>query len=740
VPLDPPIARLDKAGAQLIATVQNQQLGRYLQRTARIKDPGRDLLYLESAGALADIQDSALGQLIEDLAPDAPDAVVKELASRPSADQLKSLPLLMDMADREVGLERANCMQALLGVADQLGPDVAPQADRIAQSVGSYLLEQPLPEASLASALRLACRAHAAGRPIEQWVINDSGLLADRVALMQAAELLGELQSASSDLVLKRLDEEASADTTYLVEALPHMSRDGAASLLKATTKPIQTTLTTTEATGGAAKASEFSDSVWTALARVRGADSDLFADFNWILLQSGTQGAYDTVHSHASEWLPQLGDTRRTRHAVMALTRAPERDWALWSSMIASTQVEGVEDQFLVGAIKSVFSRATWSQPDAVSAGTTAIGKVATATEPDDPTKFAAEVATAIQPVIGARLWWLTAADRQIQTAIHTAVAALGACEPLVPVANSLAVAQLTRALPPTAPVTSETYAGLRAMGSLLNFDSRRELVRHIQASAGQPQLPVPAGVSPAPPGLEPLGTVAYLIAVDPGSLAAADWGIATGDVCSAVQTTNSEATEIAATWLRLEPSASDVGQLAAAWIGRSVTPIRDALKLWVGTDGSSARTELAVELIRASSAPDGWISVLAEAGLDEDALVSTLQSELGTARQFERRERLVDYVLEVRPTTRSAQRGVGEFALELLSSEKKNDFELACRLGPALGEAHRAAGQLSTAINSAISTHGWTVADTHRRSLEAAGIRIRRRRSLRDRLRGRD
>ncbi len=738
VALDPPISKAEKPALEVMARIQNQQLGRYLQRTAQIKDPGRDLLYVEYASTLADIQDSALGQLIEDYAADAPDVVLRETANQPPDERLKALLLVLDMADREVGLERANTVQVLLGISDQVGDAIEGQAERVAETVNSFLLEQQLPDASLIAGLRLACRAPTAGKSLERSIIGDPRLLSTRTSLFEAAALIGSLDPHSAEAVHDALVEDVKTNPMIAVEAFPHLNREVAAALLRDVTKPIQTTLATTEASGGVAKAGEFLDALWDSLDKVLGTDAELLADFSWILLATTSPSAYTSVRSHAS-YVSDLPEPRKSRHALLAMSKGPEPDRSFWTQLVSESPVIGLQDEFVLGAIKAIFTSSTWSDSTAAAASEAAVARASAAAQPADGDKLAQDVSSSVQPFVNARLWWMNEAERLGQTAVHRALRSLRRCPALAQTSDSIALGPLVRSLPPTTPITSDTYAGLGEMGGLLSLAARRELVTRIESSLSQTAPPSP-GVSPySPPAAEPLSTIARLIAAGSEGTSPADWGIATTEVCAAARSGSEGGSRIVATWLTLNPPRPDVEQLASSWVGRAVSPLRAALRDWMIHIGQAERTAFASELGKATSTPEGWIRLAAEVGLDEQVVAKSLQIGLRGAKQVEQRQRMVDHLLELHPTTRAAQRLVGECVLELLSSGKRNDFDLASRLGPAMGDGHRLGTQLTDALNSAIASHGWKIAEAHRRELEAAGVRIRRKRGLRDRIFGR-
>lgn len=96
------------------------QLHRYLERAAQIRNPQRDLLYLEAAGAAVDLEDPELGELIEERAPEAPDKVIDEVRRRGSNEQVASVRLLADMVQDTIADEQANVMTAMMTLTSEI--------------------------------------------------------------------------------------------------------------------------------------------------------------------------------------------------------------------------------------------------------------------------------------------------------------------------------------------------------------------------------------------------------------------------------------------------------------------------------------------------------------------------------------------------------------------------------------------------------------------------------------------
>jgi hypothetical protein len=219
-----PLLVEDEEESKLLASVQRLQLRRYLQRTASasVPDPGRDLLYLEPAGAAVGLEDSELGDVIESVAPDARADVLAVLQSRSVDEQTAAARLLADMSHQLFGKEQANVVTTMLGVAEELSDEVRPVADEVAAALRSFLEEQELSEDQLVGALVIA-RLVEEGQPeqpLTDRLFDDDRLLEDVDRARAVALLPGRLTEPHLEQVRKALAELLPTDASVLVEPI----------------------------------------------------------------------------------------------------------------------------------------------------------------------------------------------------------------------------------------------------------------------------------------------------------------------------------------------------------------------------------------------------------------------------------------------------------------------------------------------------------------------------------------
>lgn len=335
VPLDPPITTDPGAEGALKAT-QYRQLRLYLQRTATIPDPGRDLLYLEQAGVYADLHDTELGQLIEDLAPDDPDTLLGRLRQEPVEEQAKAVKVLLDMVGNESGIERSKCASALIHLGDAMGPNLLPLAAQVAEALNAYRLEMGLRDRDLAACLRITVVAGSAGKPLQESVVADSRTLANQESLLGAARLLSNLPAELGTTVRERLVAAVKASPANLHDFLPGLARDDADYLLEQTRTEFTGAINAAEDDETPEAAATIIGNTWKAIDKVVGVDHELRADLNWILLTCSADAAYAGALEHSPALLPSIDRVRATRHCLVAIARAPEEDWPLWMALLA--------------------------------------------------------------------------------------------------------------------------------------------------------------------------------------------------------------------------------------------------------------------------------------------------------------------------------------------------------------------------------------------------------------------
>jgi hypothetical protein len=144
------------------ATVQQRysvQLVRYLEKTEFVDGPRRDLVHLESAGAVWGLDPQLADDLERDALDNRPEAVVARLADLPDADYLNALLMLGRQAGESVGADADNTMTCLLGAAQAAEISLDPIAPQLIGDLVAYDERRGLRPGALPGALALALAA-----------------------------------------------------------------------------------------------------------------------------------------------------------------------------------------------------------------------------------------------------------------------------------------------------------------------------------------------------------------------------------------------------------------------------------------------------------------------------------------------------------------------------------------------------------------------------------------------------
>lgn len=714
-----PTLLVEDEDVERLKETQHALLRRYLERTSDISDPGRDLLYLEAAGAAFGLEDAALGELIETDAPEAPDRVVQAVVEREPEERLQAVRVLADMCDQEFGPERKNVMTALMGGAAAIGDRIPEVGDVVVAALRSFQEEQLLADEHLVGALRVALATETGDvRSLTEAMFARAELLSTTQRLTAVARMLRDVPSRFRDKVHERLAEAFADDRSALMDALADLDDDTALAVLDAA--PIKRVLE--DALEGA-EGVVVGDELYVAAQ-----DSQPLAEAVQRQLLFHRE-AYPSVRRHAEEVLDRIADSGEVDdHALLALDWAPPEDWDLWSSRLSDGR----------GATER---QGTW----AVYAATGMLRKLAS--EVDEAERAAAvltkllpflglasaenakKLIAAVEELLAGQMWWSSEDLRKRQQELHRVIRALldvpsGGIAPAV---VSRLVADLTRAkeavvaarpgVPQRSAATeTQTLLGLRLMGSMLPGESAAELYEEWKT------VTPPADETDAHRLTHALVTLAAT-AGDGGSqvdLSPLD----TDRVGNAVTASYRPRHDLLAQWLRLSLAATDVARILAGAAPTS-RDARDAVSNYAERIGEGERTALVGAVLDSSSEP-AWVEVLAQHGVDDDALTERLASEVEAAATVDERDRSVRLLVALRPGTPRAQRRVADLVIHLLGTGVKGDFNVALRAIDALGTQHRSAERLREAFKSAANDSGFQVPQRAVEGLARARVRL--------------
>lgn len=712
---DPLIVRGEDAreGKQLAET-QQRNLHRYLRRVAGqgVPDPGRDLLYLEPAGASAGLEDAELGELIESDAPEDPDRVVDGVRDRSVREQQASAQVLGEMADDEFGDERANVVSALLGVAEVLGEEVGPIADRLAASLAGFREEQSLPAEHLVGALGIALSASGRHQSLVEGVLGDDRLFADPARVARVLAMLDRIPTGMRVRVFEFSKEQVAGAPHLLLEPLGSLPGETARELLTAPTisDAIIASLRAWESEGRTEDVKAFAQQLYDAVALRETAEPSLGQATQRLLLP--IDSAYSVVRDRAEQVMTAAPDKAAADDdALIGLRKGPAEDWPFWSGQLSSNPSGSAEQgkaavESLIVVVNAFRSEEASKRDEAVKSAQL-VGPYLGGAVDDDRTKLR----NTFNSVLQADTWWSSDEATTTQLRLHDLWRGLGAADRKVTgdLPNML-VEDLRRPLgTPFDWHQPQTLKGLREMGSRLRAPLAKELLDALIAggTTGNADL-----------DLQIMHTRAVL-AQTAGSDAVGGAEVVDQNILVEAGQRQAPETSVAAeAWLRLDPPANAVKDVALA-IGGDPTPeLRSAVGEWAERRDDAARTELVKELLTSEVDVSTWVGAIAQHAVDERAVAEEILRLTREASRVERRHGLVASLVALSPQTYQGQKAVADLIIHLLNTGKKVDFDVALEAIPALGQGHRSTERLRKGFRDAAEKYGHKVP---KRSLEA-------------------
>jgi len=712
VPPDPTLVTDSEEADQLKAT-QHTLLRRYLERTADVQDPGRDLLYLEAAGAAFGLEDAALGELIESDAPEAPSRVTQAVASRSPDEQVMAIRVLADMCDQEFGQERANVMTALMGTVEVLDDRLPEVAGTVAAAIRSYEEEQSLEDSWLLGALRvaLALDAHD-GRPLSSSLFARPSLLSpDRLG--RVAALLPAVPPEFREKVYERIAEEFPNDRSVLTEPLSALPEDAARQLFEA--GPVAKVL-------GQAYESEQATAVAEELYEATGHAPALAQELQRKLLM--VEGPYPAVRQYAEKVIQTMTETTMVdEHAILALDWAPPEDWGFWVSFLSdgknTTRTLG---DWATYGVRSILRRHA-NDLDAPGDPEEALEKLTPFLREASEDSWA-RVTKRIEEILGEREWWTSEGARATQEALHRTIRQLRQAPNITLAVDDLLVADLSRSAEATLPATaelperpartgSETLLGLLEMGTELGPDSAAQLKAQWDEASPPEEGPAAYQLTHA--------LVALAIT---GRGAGAQFDVDSSRIVAAMNSTYGGRIDLLVRWLQSGPRPRVVARVLDSRLSPA-GPARDAMQRYAESLSDRERTALVMAVVDTSADP-GWVETLSQYGVDDDALARRLIADALDASRVDDRERHVRLLVAVRPGTPRSQRMVADLIISLLERDRRGDFNVAVRAVDALSTQHRSTERLRNAFVRAAADNDFRVPPKGIEALAQVGVRL--------------
>ena len=702
---DPVIAQgTNKKERDELAKTQEANLRRYLERAAGqdVRDPGRDLLYLEPAGAATGLDDVTLGETVEMEAPERPQVVIDALRERSDDERGLVAEVLSDMADDEFGVERSNVMTALLGVVELIG-DLSPKvAERISQSLAAFLAEQTLAPDHLVGALIVGLTAPSSGQLVEK-LLGDARLFEDAERAEKVAALLDEIPEKFRPDVYEGIRDRV-AETPDLVQpGIESLSADVALALL--TSEPVTSGIHTALAQGEeeeerGEEVAEFADGLYESALKNTPLDPRLTQAVQHVLIAFDSESSiYPVVKSRAETVMPAAPDREAADvDAMRGIAGGLPADWPFWAEWLSGTpnQTDPEQQTSALSTLKSVLGSFREQDPETQEGGLKAIGSLVpyltnlSAEETED-------ISAALRGVLDADSWWLDDERLADQTRIHAICRTLERVSPQMDAdMRGLVVDDLRRGLEPAPPenptwVRPSTLRGLRTLGASLDQASANALLTALGelGTTGNPDQ-----------DLDIAHTRAVLAErTSEGEASVIDHQIL---IAAAERDADGFADAMAA-WLKLDPDTAAVMQVIVGQGAVMPASVETELGNWAGRLSQADRTSLIEAMLALERDYSDWVGTLSGPGTDEKSVTTVVLNLIKGAATTERREQLVGTLVALDPQTPAGQRGVADVMVYLLRTGKAVDFQTALAAAPALGTEHRSSERLKKALKKA-------------------------------------
>jgi hypothetical protein len=711
-PADSVLAAASDEQRRVLMHAEHEQLRRYLARTRDVRI-GRDLLFLERAGAALGLEDPELESLL-DQAVDVPKDVVAALAEADTETRQLAARFLADMAEREFGEERVNVISALMGVVELLDEEVEPIAGEIVGSVQSFARDEGLADTHLLGSLTLSL-CEGAGPSFQGSIIRDERLFSDSNRLAQVCRMLERIQPSARDGVFAALAERITGDGEEFIAALREVPAPQAGEVLSA--RPIYNALfhhlkpQNEEASQNALLAESVYD-----LAGDRGADGAPLRRAMHDLFLTEEFG-YSMLQPHASEVLDDISSPEeRDEQILRALWIFDNSDPEFWIDQLSGEDYVSAEHgklgvRILIWALNGIHQQPA-DQVALRLSSVEALVRFAKMAENEDLSR----VRDAALTEIDAPPWWSDQPSRQRQTQLHRLVRELTEEDEFKATIGPRLAADLARSVADPAVVSEETWQGLLEMGSELGVNATTVL------SALEPS----AALGESWPLW--LARVRARLAAS-ARRAGAEIGsevIAEEVVLNVASDSAPHAEAAVADWLLLGPSFELVRSVISLLDEPAPPQILASFEKWSANAGVQQRTNLAAALVDDGRETSRWMGSLIQAGLDELALVERIAEQARSAARGSRREELGSALAHIRPLNPAAQKAVADLIIDLTETGKQVDFKAAVKAVPALGREHRSAGRLRTAFQQSAEKDGHQLSERAAVHLAEAGVKV--------------
>jgi hypothetical protein len=733
-PHEPPDRLLAGHSNTALRNRQREDLQRYLvsRAAAGIPDPGRDLLYLESAGEPAGLADAELGQLIDEYAANEPGRVTGALANRTPEERVAAARVLGQMSEREFGQERVNMVTALAGALEGLAPAaIQGHVGDLVENVGSYQAEEELIPGQLPGLLVLAAAAGVGGETLARSILRNGELLAAPERVRSVSVLLPVLTDADAVAVERALARYYRTDPELLLDVIAsaepavvdRLLRNGLGDIVALLTPGAGTAAEpplSAVAPAGAAAAAPAVTPAETSAEEVESARG-LFDTLLNALEERGAPLAfaearvmraflqdphvvYPVLRSHAQTVIGRLPADGANTFCLEGLMAGSADDWEFWSSNLTAGGGGTGQGEALASLILGLDDASPQTQGDAREVVGAIIGSGAL--------DGAEAIVDAARAKLSERQWWDSAADTGEQVALHGLLRAIAAAEDGLAVdLDALLEEDLRRADHNAVTWDAEVVASVQRL-SCASSDMALQAAETLATNA------VDNG---APREQTTAARVEIAAELHRRNLPFA--AIPAADVVAVTTSGEASADSVLAAWLATEPASSDVFVLLKA-LTRYRSAVAPALSMWAERSGSAARTELFREVLGEAGIDARWLEAIRPGVADSSELADFIADRMVTATAMPSRERLVVAARALNFEAPRSRRAIATSAVHLLSDQpNKSKSEIALQLIEILDGDY---GQMKGALREAAlrADAQGLIADRQRKTFERAGL----------------
>jgi hypothetical protein len=330
---------------EAIRAEQSQQLIRYLQKTAHVPGPGRDLIHLESPGAVYGLDPGFADTLEDDAVNGRTSDVVTAIEKLDPTDQVAAYRLLARrIREASIGVETTNAMTTLMQALRHCNEPLEPAvANELAGAVAEHEVRYSLRRDDLQGALLLGLWSdRGTGSRLRQSVLEREELETDAelgsATLQSAGALMPEFTDRLGAIAASLLisdSERASRTLLSLDDGVATSIVEAMAPRVSSETAELTRRAAGTEDSADATEAKADLDRYITAIASLVGSllsehRKALGEAFAYLLLAINHQDARHQFGTHA-EALQPIASPELTGALIARVERRAAEEWPTW-------------------------------------------------------------------------------------------------------------------------------------------------------------------------------------------------------------------------------------------------------------------------------------------------------------------------------------------------------------------------------------------------------------------------